>query len=105
MGNFPKWLRMRVGKKRGWKCEYPGCNRSFKDGFLLEFHHKIATSMGGEDTEENCQILCIYHHLKVHEKMARDGTGHPDSPRLIRARLNATGGRTREWLRKNGGAK
>jgi len=43
-----------------------GCGRltAFPHGFELD--HKVALFLGGQDTDENCQVLCV-------ERMA-DGT-------------------------------
>lgn len=39
-------------------CAACGCLTVFPDGFELD--HRIALADGGEDTEENCQVLCAY---------------------------------------------
>lgn len=87
---FPKILTKQWGKEVGWKCEV--CGRRWKDGWLLEAHHKIPSSMGGKDTRDNFQLLCVSCHMAAHEDIERKGRL---SARLIRARLNTTKGKWR----------
>ena len=89
---FSQDFRRYLGKKRGWKCEYPGCSRKWVDGFLLEFHHKIPSSAGGTDSEENVEILCLEHHYKRHTQLEHMGIGHK-SAEIVMARWNKTKGR------------
>lgn len=39
-------------------CAMCGRHTAFPGGFELD--HKVALSEGGEDTEANCQVLCVY---------------------------------------------
>lgn len=39
-------------------CAMCGRHTVFPGGFELD--HKVALSDGGEDTEANCQVLCVY---------------------------------------------
>ena len=96
---FPIAMRKEAGKRRGWKCEI--CGRKFTNGFLMECHHRIATSRGGEDTLENLQILCMFCHYNMHKDMATKGLCHPASASIIKRRLEKTKGRTKEWLDNN----
>lgn len=94
---FPMHMRRRWGKLVGWACER--CGKRFKDGWLLEFHHKVPTSNGGKDTYDNIECLCVRDHAMAHEDLARNGLGHPKSAGLIWYRLRKTkGGRTKKWL-------
>ena len=88
--SFPYGFRKTVGKKRGWKCEE--CGKTFREGFLLEFHHITPSSWGGKDTEKNCQILCIFCHLRKHIELAQVDPRQWASVNLIRARLKRTSG-------------
>lgn len=90
--SFPRHLRKLWGKLRGWKCE--NCGRRWADGFLLEFHHKLPTSAGGKDTEDNAQLLCIECHYLAHKELEREGVGHK-SASIVLARLRRTKGRWR----------
>ena len=81
---FRRWL----GKKRGWRCER--CGRAFDEGWLLEFHHKIPKSLGGEDTEENAEILCLGCHVIRHKEIEENAKV---SVKLIEMRLKRNGGR------------
>lgn len=76
------------GKKRGWKCEK--CGRRWKDGWKLEFHHIIPSSLGGCDGEDNARLLCLGCHYNAHKAIE---IGARISARLIGARLERTGGR------------
>lgn len=85
---FTKEQKKLWGAKRGWKCER--CTRSFRQGNLLEFHHRIPSSLGGPDTEENAVLLCIPCHLNAHKQIE---IGARISAQLIQERLNRTKGR------------
>lgn len=92
---FPKWMRKSAGLARGWKCQYVGCTRTYADGWLMECHHILPTQNGGQDTFDNMIIVCIEHHMILHEQLFETGFGHPESARLVRTRLENTGGRYR----------
>jgi 5-methylcytosine-specific restriction endonuclease McrA len=94
---FPVDIRKKAGRLRGWKCEI--CGRKYSEGWAMECHHKVASSRGGADTLENLLITCQFCHYSLHLDMAKKGLCHPRSPRLIKERLDRTGGRTGEWLR------
>lgn len=51
-------------------CAMCGRLTDYPDGFELD--HKIALTNGGEDTEDNCQILCIADH----DTKTRTDLGH-----------------------------
>lgn len=89
--------RAKMGKLRGWTCEEPECGKKYSLGWMLEFHHKIPVSSGGQDTEENAELLCLPHHADRH-----DDLGEPDVANSIRQRARANkGGRTWEWQKKH----
>lgn len=90
MTPFPEAMRKLIGKKRGWKCQYPGCNRAFRDGYYLEVHHRNPTSAGGADTEDNAEILCIYHHYVRHLELEVMGIGH-NSTNIVKNRWERKG--------------
>ena len=85
---FPVEMTKRLGKKRRWTCEV--CGRRWVDGFLMEGHHKIPTHQGGQDVEENFQLLCIECHEKAHRELARKDN---NSANIILSRLRRTKGR------------
>lgn len=63
----PYWQRVRlaVKRKRGWSCEYPGCL-----GRRLHVHHLTYDHLGFEmDHLDDVQILCAYHHKRVHGRL------------------------------------
>jgi len=105
--SFPKWMRRAHGKKVGWACEVKGCKRGFKDengAYLVEFHHILPTSSGGKDTFDNIMCVCLYHHAKLHEKLAKEGLGDSRSSGLIWHRYKKTcGGKTDRRLKREKG--
>ena len=46
-------------KSRKGQCNWPGCNEVGK----LELDHKFPYSLGGDDEEENFQLLCKSHNI------------------------------------------
>lgn len=88
---FPKAMRYAIGKDRGWVCQR--CGRRWKDGWLMEVHHKLPTLNGGRDTPENAEILCIFCHAIRHKELVERGLSCTQSIRLIEARIERTGGR------------
>ena len=97
---FPKWMRMKYGKRVRWTCER--CGRQFRRGWMVEFHHKTPTSSGGRDTFENMECLCVRCHWEAHVQLAKEGYGSKRSPRIIKKRLERSyGGRTRKWIREH----
>ena len=92
---FPLNMRRKYGKKHGWACE--SCGKTFHgDKYLMEFHHRIPTNAGGQDTYENMEMLCQFCHLRRHIYLRNKG-GHKNSPRLIRSRIKRTGGKRDGW--------
>lgn len=85
---FTREQKKQWGAKRGWKCER--CGRSFRQGWLLEWHHKIPQSLGGKDVEENAILLCIGCHMNAHKAIE---VGARISAQLIEKRLNTNHGR------------
>ena len=89
--SFPMWMRRAHGKKVGWACET--CGKKWRDGWLLEFHHKLPTSKGGSDTFDNMKCLCMQCHYEVHVELGKKNMCHPASAELVLARIKKTGGR------------
>ena len=83
---FLRSLIKLVGKKRGWKCQR--CGRRFSEGYRLEAHHKIPSSLGGADTEENMEILCLPCHALRHREIEANGR---ISAQLIEKRIRTRG--------------
>lgn len=99
--SFPKSMRVVYGRRVRWACER--CGKQWREGWVLEFHHKNPTSNGGRDTFANMECLCVLCHYKAHVRLTRRGIGHKSSPRIIKARLDRSrGGRNRKWLREHG---
>jgi len=87
---IPKNLARIWGKEKKWQCEI--CGRKWKDGFLLEFHHRRPTSAGGTDELENIELLCIFHHWIAHIELERRNVGHK-SANIVGARFKRTHGK------------
>jgi len=98
--SFPDWMKKVKGKQVGWKCQH--CGKRFAHGWLLEFHHVTPTSAGGEDSFDNMECLCVECHYHAHLYLRSQGLDHPMSAQLVKRRLEATGGRTEKWRKKNG---
>ena len=88
LGGFSIAHRKIWGKKKHWACER--CGRRWAEGWLLEFDHRLPTSQGGPDTEENAQLLCLGCHAHKHRQLEQQGR---ISSQLIEQRLKKTGGR------------
>ena len=94
---FSRPQRHAMGSVRGWECERKGCGKRYADGWMLEFNHVIPLEEGGTDTEDNAELLCLYHHLNFHKKR-----GDFRAWRSIEARINKSkGGRTWSWIKEN----
>ena len=99
MGNFPKAVRRIAFARANGQCE--DCGRKFSEGWQLDCHHKLPHSFGGEDTLDNAVMLCLECHAKRHRAL-----GMHRAVQSIKSRMRMSGGgRTEEWLRKNGGVK
>lgn len=56
-------LRRRVNREGGCSC---GSCGHFYGSHLVRVDHRLPLSSGGQDTEDNVQVLCIgCHHLKT----------------------------------------
>ncbi|HXF72942.1 MAG TPA: DUF222 domain-containing protein [Actinomycetota bacterium] len=77
----PPWM-VRELHHRDRGCVFPGCGRRAH----VVVHHLRPFGRGGPTTLENCCLLCVFHHVLVHEL----GWG-----------LRRTGGRF-VWIRPNG---
>lgn len=86
--SFPRNLTRNWWLGSSKKCEH--CRKSWYDGWKLEWHHKIPTSMGGDDSRENAILLCTSCHLLAHKRI--EDTARI-SVQLIEKRLNVTKGR------------
>jgi len=91
--SFPKHMRKAWGKRVGWKCER--CGRKYSQGYALEFHHKLPTSMGGEDSYDNIICCCLMCHLFYHEQLVSVDIRQQSSVNIIRGRINRNGIRIR----------
>lgn len=59
---FPLKIKKKVMERSGNKCER--CGIDFDDDFKGEFHHIIPIVFGGDNTEDNCSLLCgNCHHV------------------------------------------
>lgn len=63
---LPKALRKVVGGKARWTCQECGCEKDWRNGWMLHFHHIKPRSEGGKDTASNLELLCVDHHKQRH---------------------------------------
>jgi 5-methylcytosine-specific restriction enzyme A len=56
-------------------CEY--CHLGF-GGMRPEYHHHIPTALGGDNSLENCRVICPPCHRRV--------TKEEDLPRIVKAK-------------------
>ncbi|MHC9541424.1 MAG: HNH endonuclease [Vulcanimicrobiota bacterium] len=60
---IPSYLRKKVLKRDGHKCQRPGCGRTY----FLEVHHIEPEGAGGATEEKNLCTSCAFCHDLVHE--------------------------------------
>lgn len=41
-----------------------GCGRVVEYPHGFELDHKVPLSQGGQDTEDNCQLLCVHYEIR-----------------------------------------
>lgn len=68
---IPTATRRRKGKAVKWTCEDDGCDKDWKGGWMLHFHHKRPQFEGGGHEEDNLELLCVEHHRDRHFVMGR----------------------------------
>ncbi|MHC9544724.1 MAG: HNH endonuclease [Vulcanimicrobiota bacterium] len=67
---IPSYLRKKVLKRDGHKCQRPGCGRTY----FLEVHHIEPEGAGGATEEKNLCTACTFCHDLVHEgKLSVEG--------------------------------
>jgi 5-methylcytosine-specific restriction endonuclease McrA len=57
--------RARILKRQDGQCAYPACEVTVG----IEIDHIVCLELGGRDTDDNCEGLCVEHHK---QKTARD---------------------------------
>lgn len=63
---IPTCVKLKVWKRDGGKCSYPGCGATTN----LHFDHIIPFSKGGaSNTAVNIQLLCGKHNIQKHDKI------------------------------------
>lgn len=85
---FPREVTKRLGATKKWTCEI--CHKKWSDGWLMEGHHILPTSLGGTNDPSNFQLLCVKCHLEEHKAIALTQT---QSVYAVEARLRRTRGR------------
>lgn len=70
---FSRPQRLRMGSLRGWECEREGCGRKYRDGWMLEFNHKTPVAEGGQDVEDNAELLCLKTIMNFTKKRGQGG--------------------------------
>jgi 5-methylcytosine-specific restriction endonuclease McrA len=62
-------VRRKVVERSGNRCER--CGIDFDDGFTGEFHHIVPVVYGGDDSLDNCSLLCHDCHLQAPDVKSR----------------------------------
>lgn len=73
---------------REFSAECQHCDRSWDDGWMLEYDHIDPQANGGGDKLENAQLLCQVCHYKKHVEAGEIGAAN-----LIMSRIQRTQGR------------
>lgn len=101
--SFDAETRHEIGQRDQWQCVR--CGRSFFDGWLVEMNHITPEWVGGPNTVDNGETLCVPCHAQFHLERAEATQAEQEwgAYNLIHAREEATdGGHTREWLEEHG---
>ncbi|NEO10587.1 reverse transcriptase domain-containing protein, partial [Moorena sp. SIO3I8] len=71
----------RLLERQQGKCAH--CGLTFRDGDLLEKHHIIPRSIGGNDLDKNLELLHLHcHDIKHRSKINTFAVGHPTRTEL-----------------------
>jgi hypothetical protein len=60
---IPRALRRAIEHRDKAGCRFPGCHHTR----FLHVHHIVHFARGGTTDDENCLLLCPFHHRLVHE--------------------------------------
>lgn len=63
---FSTRVRKEIGRRDRWECQWEGgCDRSFKDGYMVQAaHYDHDKNNPDYDNPNNGRILCNLHHAK-----------------------------------------
>ena len=66
--SFPQEEKNKIHRRAQNKCEYCGCETFEKKNgeMYFEIHHIVHYSDGGENSAQNCVLLCPNCHRKIH---------------------------------------
>jgi hypothetical protein len=60
---FGRKTRQEIGQRDNWTCTFPGCRRSFKDGWIIHAaHFQHDRNNPGYDDPNMGRMLCVEHH-------------------------------------------
>lgn len=103
---FSRKTKLAAWEASGGRCA--DCDRKIFTGDGPEYDHQIPCEMGGDNSPDNCAVLCIPCH--------KSKTATVDMPTIVKARrvhskhVNATkpkstfpGSRNSKWKKKVGG--
>lgn len=94
---FTKKVRKQIGARDQWECQDDGCDKSFKDGWMVHAAHN-PDNHSKLDPEYNLpssgSIRCIDHHQEQHELGTTLG---PDGDARAVTLLQATDRKTIFW--------
>lgn len=64
---FSYGVRKKIGRRDKWTCQDDGCDRQWKDGWMLQAsHYNHRKDSPFYDTIEQGRIQCVPHHLQFH---------------------------------------
>lgn len=67
---FSKGIRKIMFARDKGKCQWPGCNKDFADGWMLHAaHYDHDHNSPSYDCLDNGRMLCIEHHIMDHEAL------------------------------------
>lgn len=103
---FPIKVRREAWRRCGGRCEWPECG-FIMEGKVSHFDHVKPVSMGGDNSLQNCQILCVYHHaMKTGEEAAPRAKANRLTDReanIKRPRVPMPGSRLSKYKRRMDG--
>ncbi|NEO74637.1 MAG: restriction endonuclease [Moorea sp. SIO3H5] len=72
MSNHPEMSKQKVKllKRQKGKCTH--CNLTFRDGDLMEIHHKVPRAQGGNDQINNLELLHLHCHDEKHKMKVKN---------------------------------
>jgi len=93
---FDKKTREAAWQRAGGKCEI--CTADFA-GRRPDYHHRIAAALGGDNSLQNCRVICSKCHKEITDTMRG---GIDKAKRIEEKRANT---RQPKWKQRMSGVK